>query len=212
MSDDRPTLYTVSTRTQKAMGATVKRPRREWAELVVAVVLFATGLFVAIGTATMEVIGDSEPGPQFFPTIIATVLFATAIGVTIRTIRVVRATQTEPPHTDAARVGSAAQASSGDVADAASPDASTAADAVPRTDWRTLGTVVGVFIAFIVLLEPLGWLISAAGLFWALSCALGAKNPLRVLAVAFIFSALIQIAFSMGLGLSLPSGFIGAIF
>jgi putative tricarboxylic transport membrane protein len=201
MSNDRPTLYTVSTRTQKAMGATVKRPRREWAELVVAVFLFVTGLFVAIGTATMEVIGDSEPGPQFFPTIIATVLFATAIGVTIRTIRAVRATEAD---------------TTVDVADGASSASSTSAsapvDAVPRTDWRTLGAVVGVFVAFIVLLEPLGWLISAAGLFWAISCALGAKNPLRVLAVAFIFSALVQIAFAMGLGLSLPTGFIGAIF
>jgi putative tricarboxylic transport membrane protein len=211
MSDDRPTLYTVSTRTQKAMGATVKRPRREWAELVVAIFLFVTGLFVAIGTATMEVIGDSEPGPQFFPTIIATVLFATAIGVAIRTIRAVRAAQTDAPLSGATQPH-ASQVGSVDVADAASPTASALPDPVPRTDWRTLGTVVGVFVAFIVLLEPLGWLISAAGLFWALSCALGAKNPLRVLAVAFIFSALIQIAFAMGLGLSLPTGFIGAIF
>lgn len=196
MSDDRPTLYTVSTRTQKAMGATVKQSRREWAEIVVAIVLFALGLFVAIGTVTMEVIGDSEPGPQFFPTIIATVLFATAIGVTVRTVRAVRAAQTEAT----------------DGTTAAGESAADASDAVPHTDWRTLGAVVGVFVAFIVLLEPLGWLISAAGLFWAVCCALGAKNPLRVLAVAFIFSALVQIAFSLGLGLTLPSGIIGAIF
>lgn len=192
MSDDRPTLYTVSTRTQKAMGATVTQSRREWAEIVVAIVLFATGLFVAIGTVTMEVIGDSEPGPQFFPTIIATVLFATAIGVTVRTVRAVRAAQAD------AHDGTAAAAAT--------------SDPVPHTDWRTLGVVVGVFVAFIVLLEPLGWLISAAGLFWAVCCALGAKNPLRVLAVAFIFSALVQIAFSLGLGLTLPSGIIGALF
>jgi putative tricarboxylic transport membrane protein len=198
MTNDRPTLYTVSTRTQKAMGATVKKSRREWAEIVVAIVLFATGLFVAIGTATMEVIGDSEPGPQFFPTIIAVVLFGTAIGITIRTVRAVRAAQADTAD-DAA-------------VDGVATDGAAASEAVPRTDWRTLGVVVGVFVAFIVVLEPLGWLISAAGLFWAVSCALGAKNPLRVLAIAFIFSALVQIAFSLGLGLTLPSGVIGAIF
>jgi putative tricarboxylic transport membrane protein len=55
-------------------------------------------------------------------------------------------------------------------------------------------------------------LISAAGLYWGVCTALGAKNPLRVLAVSFIFSALVQIAFAMGLGLALPTGIIGGLF
>jgi putative tricarboxylic transport membrane protein len=189
-SDDRPTLNTTKTRTQVAMGATGKRPRHEHAELVLALVLFVLAAYVAYFTATMTVIGDSEPGPQFFPTIIAAVLFATSIGIAVRVVRNARAVQV-------------------DVA-AATPEET--GDAPPRTDWRTLGIVVGTFVAFIIVLEPLGWLISAAGLYWGVCTALGAKNPLRVLAVSFIFSALVQIAFAMGLGLALPTGIIGGLF
>ena len=207
-SDDRPTLNTTKTRTQVAMGATGKRPLREHAELVLAGVLFILAAYVAYFTATMTVIGDSEPGPQFFPTIIAVLLFATSIGIAVRVVRNARADVG-----DVARDGSALATGtdSGVGATTASATSDTAA-APPRTDWRTLGTVVGTFIAFIVVLEPLGWLISAAGLYWAVCVALGAKNPLRVLAVAFIFSALVQIAFAMGLGLALPTGIIGGLF
>jgi putative tricarboxylic transport membrane protein len=200
-SNDRPTLNTTKTRTQVAMGATSRRPRREHAELVLAFVLFALAAYVAYFTATMTVIGDSEPGPQFFPTIIAVVLFATSLGIAVRTVRNARTDQV-----DVADAG--VSTSTSPASDDAAPEETT----TPRTDWRTLGIVVGTFIAFILVLEPLGWLISAAGLYWGVCVTLGAKNPLRVLAVAFIFSALVQIAFAMGLGLALPTGIIGGLF
>jgi putative tricarboxylic transport membrane protein len=130
-------------------------------------------------------------------------LFATSIGIAVRVVRnaqsaEVVANQDELWQVDVAD-GSDADSSAADTTHAAT------SDAAPRTDWRTLGTVVGTFVAFIIVLEPLGWLISAAGLYWAVCVALGAKSPLRVLAVAFIFSALVQIAFAMGLGLALPT-------
>lgn len=76
------------------------------------------------------------------------------------------------------------------------------------SDWKTLGMTVGAIAAFIVALPILGWILSAAGLFWVICRALGSRRPLFDLSVAILFSSVIQLAFNAGLGLNLPSGFL----
>ncbi len=48
-------------------------------------------------------------------------------------------------------------------------------------------------------------------LFWIISYALGSKRKLFDFGVAIIFASCTQLAFSAGLGLNLPSGFLGGI-
>lgn len=157
----------------------------KYGELSVSIILFAMGTFMAYNTATMDVIGDSEPGPQFFPSIVAFLLFVSSIALGIRVVRAARRAEADGEVDEEASIG---------------------------IDWKTLSIVVAAFVAFLLILQPLGWLISAAALFFLVSFALGTKEHLTNLGIAAVFSAAVQIAFSIGLGLNLPAGILGGIF
>jgi putative tricarboxylic transport membrane protein len=79
------------------------------------------------------------------------------------------------------------------------------------SDWRTVGLLLGGVVAFVLLLELLGWIISAAALFWLVAYALGSRRRIFDIGVGLLFSSIIQLAFGAALGLSLPSGVIGGI-
>ncbi|NUL44544.1 hypothetical protein F7P69_04955 [Cellulosimicrobium funkei] len=66
-------------------------------------------------------------------------------------------------------------------------------------------------MAFLIVLPVLGWLLSAAGLFFVIARALGSKTLVRDALIALTFAATAQIAFSVGLGLNLPNGVIGVL-
>ncbi|WP_435112345.1 tripartite tricarboxylate transporter TctB family protein [Nocardiopsis synnemataformans] len=167
--------------------------RRDYGELVVAAVLFSLSAFCAYNTVTMDVIGDSSPGPQAFPAIVAMLLCLSGVGVTVRVVtRERRRSASSAP------------------APAAPPEPEQAADT--RVDWRTLLLVVLSFVVFLAVLRPVGWILSAAALFWVVSFALGTRNHALNAAVALVFSCAVQIAFSTGLGLNLPAGVIGGLF
>ncbi|WP_190394777.1 tripartite tricarboxylate transporter TctB family protein [Nocardiopsis deserti] len=169
--------------------------RRDYGELVVAAVLFSLSAFCAYNTVTMDVIGDSSPGPQVFPAIVAMLLCLSGVGLTVRVVTRERR-----------RSASSAPAP----APAEPPEPEQAADT--RVDWRTLLLVVLSFVVFLAVLRPVGWILSAAALFWAVSFALGTRNHALNAAVALVFSCAVQIAFSTGLGLNLPAGVIGGLF
>jgi putative tricarboxylic transport membrane protein len=66
-------------------------------------------------------------------------------------------------------------------------------------------------VGFVALLEHLGWIISAAALFWVVANALGSRRRIFDIGVGLLFSSTIQLAFGAALGLTLPPGFIGGI-
>lgn len=74
---------------------------------------------------------------------------------------------------------------------------------------RPVLIVVAALVVNTVLLEFLGWLLAGALLFWAVAFAFGARAYLRDAVVALSVSAAVQVGFSLGLGLSLPSGILG---
>lgn len=154
--------------------------KRPLGALLVSLVLFALGLFAVVQAATMEVVGDSIPGPDFFPMVVGILLLLTAILLAINWFR--------------------------------SKTKDHSADSQAAMDWASLSGAAGSFIAFIFILEPLGWLIAATGLFWLVSLSLGGTKHLMNLAIAALFSAITQIVFSLGLGISLPSGILGGLF
>ncbi|MEU3020689.1 tripartite tricarboxylate transporter TctB family protein [Nocardiopsis sp. NPDC007018] len=84
-------------------------------------------------------------------------------------------------------------------------------DAAPALGWfegRPVLLVLAGLVVHIALLEFLGWLLAGALLFWIVAYAFGARAHLRDAIVALSMSAAVQVGFSLGLGLSLPGGFL----
>lgn len=163
-------------------------PKGFWAgrgELLVPALVLALAIFLTWQTATMEVLGSSVPGPQFFPTIVCVLLYLVAA---VHAIQVLRA-----PREDKAAAGEAAAAT---------------AEHKTYSDWKTVGMVAGGVAGFTLILPYAGWIISAAALFWIVARALGSKRALFDVSIALLFSSLIQLGFNAGLGLNLPSGFL----
>ena len=71
---------------------------------------------------------------------------------------------------------------------------------------------VGTVALFIALLEPLGWVLAGAFLFWGVSIGLGGRRYVFDAAVALLVSSAVQLVFSGGLGLTLPGGILAAVF
>ena len=190
--------------------------------------LVAAGLLL-LGTVTMDVRGESEPGPQFFPVIVIGLLVLTGGWLTIAAL-LPRRSEPEVWHrpdisedmladlsgtnTEVIQLEASRRRFRRGRADAppVTTDAVAAEDQAPAFDWRTFGLVLGAVVVFAVMLEPVGWILSATLLFWIVAYALGSRRPVFDIGVGLLLSSLVQLAFGAGLGLNLPSGFIGWIF
>ena len=191
--------------------------RRSWwtgrGELSVGILALVAAALLALGTITMNVRGQQEPGPQFFPVIVIGLLLFSGGWVTVQALLPRRADK---------QVWHSPDISKDMLADVAGTDtelikldrrhATQAEDDTTAFDWRTFGLVLGAVVLFAVLLNPVGWICSAALLFWLVSYALGSRRPVFDIGIALILSSAVQLAFSAGLGLALPSGFFGWMF
>lgn len=163
--------------------------------LFVAAALGIFTIYIAYGIFTMEVPDSAQaPGPKLYPTLLA---IASGVLTVVLVIDTLRNPNTEPAHRYTAPVGET-------VSEALIP--------VQETDNKSLALGMLAFFIFAFILEPVGWIISAALLFWAIALCMGAKRPLFNLGVGLVVSSAIQVAFSMGLGLSLPAGILGGLF
>lgn len=59
----------------------VRRALRRRKELIMVAILAIVGLTLLIGAQTMNVLGDSVPGPQFVPVIVGVLMLVTAVAV-----------------------------------------------------------------------------------------------------------------------------------
>lgn len=201
-------------------------------EFVMVGVILTVAVLMLIGLSSMHVLGKTQPGPDFIPQIVVVLLFLAAIALAINIIRHPEEKNHLPQSTDEANISRdllhdiAAMDQGEDTVQNASglrnePDQGVQAHVatqmmaqVPKayktySDWKTLGGVFASFVVFIVILNPVGWVISAAALFWAIAYFLGSKRPIFDLGVALIFSSIIQLIFGGLLGLALPAGFVG---
>lgn len=174
---------------------------------VLLLVVLATVLLV--GGLTMEVLGESRPGPQFFPIVIAVMLYISAAAITFFTIR----TPTLPdgePHPGRGNFSAAMLKELGNAHEekVRRRYSKYSEQWATYSDWKTVGTIVAAIVLFILILNPLGWVISATMLFFVVVRALGSKNTWVDLGVALLFASIIQLAFNEGLGLPLPPGFL----
>jgi putative tricarboxylic transport membrane protein len=185
-------------------------------EFVVVALLYAVAIFLTIGTVTMHVQGKSAPGPQFFPILVCSILYVVA---TLLAIQIIRSPQIPD---DSVHPGSG-QFSPDMLHDLGhlgkeedqsyehSPAPTTTRTWKTYSDWRTVGVMLAGVVGFVALLEHLGWIISAAALFWVVANALGSRRRIFDIGVGLLFSSTIQLAFGAALGLTLPPGFIGGI-
>jgi putative tricarboxylic transport membrane protein len=197
---------------QETLPVTATAPARWLAgrsELVVSVLVLGLAAFLTVGIVTMQVPeGSGSPGPKFFPTIVASLLYVLALLLAVQVIRAPRTFDGDDP------VGLSADL----LKDIGDIDTTSEIRVVQHsvrparerrigaTDWRTTGYVFGALVAFVLILQPVGWLLAASALFWLIARALGSLRPVFDIGVAVIFSSFIQLAFSAGLGLNLPSG------
>lgn len=183
-------------------------------ELIVPALVLALALFLTYQTATMEVLGSSVPGPQFFPTIVCVLLYAMAL---IHVIQILRHPRLPDPTNDSANPDFSSDML-GDLAAATdrgrskierrTPNAELPKEWKTYSDWKTVGMVIAGVAGFTLLLPYVGWILSASALFWIVARALGSKRAVFDISISVLFASVIQLAFNAGLGLNLPSGFL----
>lgn len=152
--------------------------------LVVPAVVAAFSTYLLIGALTMEIPeGTDFPGPTFYP------LILTVAGYVLAALLVLHYLRT-PEH----------------------PEELSARTWRTHSDWTAVVWSAGGFLAFALTLELLGWILAAALLFWAVARGFGSRRPLFDISLALVLSSAIYLAFSVGLGLNLPSGILGGGF
>ncbi|MEU7002036.1 tripartite tricarboxylate transporter TctB family protein [Nonomuraea sp. NPDC046570] len=167
-------------------GAVQASKKSSWwrPELGLAFVVLGLGVFVIIGTLDVTAAASVLGlGPRFFPMLVGGSMIVVGVCYVV----------------DVLRGGRAAPEESEDV----DPDA--------PSDWRSVGLVSAIFLAFTALLDVLGWIIGASLLFFGLSVALGAEHRLRAAIVAVVIGVSTYLIFVKGLGVTLPGGLLRGV-
>lgn len=190
---------------------TARRPLAGLAELVVPAILLVVAGFLTVGTLSMvQPPSVQKPGPTFFPWIVIGVLVAMAVASTVQILAQRRSAgvAADVPLTEDQLIDEDGQIT-GTPPDVPPGRAPWPLNAV--SDWRAVLTVLAAFVALVVLLVPVGWIISAAILFWGVAYAFGSRRPIFDLSIALVMSSAIQLIFGVALGLNLPAGFLEGV-
>jgi putative tricarboxylic transport membrane protein len=159
-------------------------PRRSWlrehSELGVCVLLLALGVLVLTDALTMDVdITQRGPvGPKTVPIVVGVGLLVIAALLAVDVLR-----------------GGRGQVETGEDVDLSEP-----------ADWRTVLLLAGVFLGAAVLIEPLGFPVAGALLFWGAAFALGSRRVDRDPLIAAVLSLVTYVVFNNLLGVPLPGG------
>ena len=127
--------------------------------------------------------GTDPLGPRAVPLIVGSALVVLAVWLTIAVLR-----------------GSRGEAEAGEDVDLHS-----------KVDIKTVLLLIGVFVANILLIDLLGWVISGALLFYGSAIALGSRHFIRDLVISVALSLGTFYGFAIGLGVGLPAGILNGI-
>ena len=160
-------------------------PTVDRAQYLVCAVLVLVGAFIVYDALNLpEGFAKVDPvGPRLFPMIIGIGLLVMAAILAIAIPR-----------------GSKGEADAGEDIDPDRP-----------SDWRTVGLLVAIFVATILLVMPLGWAITGALMFAACATVLGSKHYVRNIVIGAVLSTASFYAFYSGLGIPLPAGILDGI-
>lgn len=75
-----------------------------------------------------------------------------------------------------------------------------------KSEWLRLAALLGVLVAFAVLLPIIGYVVSSTLLFGAAAILLGSPHRLRPFAYGWTIAAAVFLIFDTAIGLTLPSG------
>jgi len=155
------------------------------AQYIVCVVLVAVGGFLIYDALSLEAgFAKVDPvGPKLFPIAIGSILIVLAVVLAVAIQR-----------------GSVGEADAGEDVDPNTPG-----------DWRTVGLLVGLFVAVIVLVNPLGWAIAGTLLFAGAATILGNRHYIRNIVIGAALAVASFYAFYSGLGIPLPAGILDGI-
>lgn len=160
-------------------------PTRDLGELLLALATVAFGLAVVWQTTQIRLTpAYSLVGPRALPYIVGGGLVLIGIWVAVE-----------------ATTGRSARAA----------DDSEDADPSLPTDWRALALLAAALAAYLLLLEPAGFVIASAVLFVGAAFAMGSRRTIRDAAIGIVFAAILYVAFTRGLGIRLPGGLLAGI-
>lgn len=149
-------------------------------ELGVALLLGAVGAVVLVDALRLDApTTDSDlVGPQAFPIAVAGLLLVCALLLAVNVLR-----------------GGHGQAEEGEDVDLTAP-----------TEWRVVLPLLGVFVANVLLIDVLGWVVSGALLFFGCAWSLGSRHHVRDVVISLVISLVTFYGFYLGLGIHLPAG------
>ena len=154
----------------------------ETAERVAAIVIVAFGAwFLWQASELRSGPGYAAVGPRVFPIIVGLGLLGSGAALLVAAFRG-RAGGDETPAAD----------------DAAPP-------AIPA-DWPTLGGMAALLAAYVLLFQPLGFILTSIAFLVAGAWALGSRSPVRDVVAAVLVSLVTYVVFTRLLGLELPGG------
>jgi putative tricarboxylic transport membrane protein len=155
------------------------------AQYVVCVVCVVVGAFLIYDAVTLEAgFAKVDPvGPKLFPIAIGVILIALAAVLAVAIPR-----------------GSIGEADAGEDVDPTVPG-----------DWRTVGLLVALFVGLILLVNPLGWVITSTLFFGGAATILGSRHYVRNIAIGIVLALVSFYGFYSGLGIPLPAGILDGI-
>ncbi|GLY33530.1 hypothetical protein Kisp02_68950 [Kineosporia sp. NBRC 101731] len=122
-------------------------------------------------------------GPRFFPYVVGVALVVVGIWLAVAVWR----------------------------GDRAEPEAGEDVDTEATTHWGTLAALAGLMVLYVLILDPVGYLLSTIGLFAGTAYTLGARNPRSLVAVSLLAPFVTFIVFTRLLGVYLPNGILQAV-
>ena len=190
---------------EKPTDGVPTRPAPVRGVLVIAAVLVVIAGLLIYGNLTMKVANPGPFGPQAFPWIVAVICLVAAAPIVVEQVRHPRTIADGFNPDPFSGVGVVHDPFDESVAPQLKAEA--AEDAPPEgVNWVKLGSALASMIVFTLVLEPVGWLISATLLFAAMSLSLGGKKVVPSLVIGLGLASVIQIVFSGMLGMTLPAG------
>lgn len=148
-------------------------------EYLFAALTIGLGIVTIVGALGIGLSGSADTfGPRSFPMLVAILLIVSGVLVLVDLVR-----------------GRRGQADDGEDIDLS-----------VKTDWLVVVKLAALFVIHTVLIPVTGWWIAAAVLFFGAAWALGAKKLVRAALIGLALGFILQLAFGVGLGLSLPSG------